>query len=126
MSHNLRSLSIALSLAAALACGSITGSYGGGGGGGGGPPPPPPATVEARPTLVFTPGNLTITAGETMTFSFGSVGHDVTFDNRVAATPADIPGANANKSVQRTFAVAGVYQYHCNIHPGMAGTVTVQ
>jgi plastocyanin len=82
--------------------------------------------VEARPNLVFTPGNLTIAAGETMTFSFGSVGHNVTFDNRVAATPADIPGANANKSVQRTFAVAGTYQYHCNIHPGMAGSVTVQ
>ncbi|HJQ54325.1 MAG TPA: plastocyanin/azurin family copper-binding protein [Gemmatimonadaceae bacterium] len=125
MSRHIRSLSIALSLAAALACGSGTGPYGGGGGGGP-PPPPPPATVEAKPTLVFTPGNLTINAGETMTFAFGSVGHNVTFDNRVAATPADIPGANANKSVQRTFAVAGIYPYHCNIHPGMAGSVTVQ
>ncbi|HET9776449.1 MAG TPA: plastocyanin/azurin family copper-binding protein [Gemmatimonadaceae bacterium] len=124
MSHNLRSLSIALSLAAALACGGGTGPYGGGGGGG--PPPPPPATVEARPSLVFTPANLSINAGQTMTFAFGSVGHNVTFDNRVAATPADIPGANANTSVQRTFAVAGTYPYHCNIHPGMAGSIVVQ
>ena len=124
MSRNLRSLSIATSLAAVLACGGGTGPYGGSGGGG--TPPPPPATVEARPSLVFTPGNLVINAGETMTFAFGTVGHNVTFDNRVAATPADIPGANANKSVQRTFAVAGTYQYHCNIHPGMAGSITVQ
>jgi len=125
MLRNLRSLSMALSVAAAFACGGGTGPYGSGGGGGP-PPPPPPATVEARPTLVFTPGNLTINAGETMTFAFGSIGHNVTFDNRVAATPADIAGANANKSVQRTFAVAGIYQYHCNIHPGMAGSITVQ
>ena len=125
MLRNLRSLSMALSVAAAVACGGGTGPYGSGGGGGP-PPPPPPATVEARPTLVFTPGNLTINAGETMTFAFGSIGHNVTFDNRVAATPADIPGANANKSVQRTFAVAGTYQYHCNIHPGMAGSIIVQ
>jgi hypothetical protein len=127
MSSNLRRLGIALSLAAGVACGGATGLYGGGGGGGGGnPPPPPPATVEARPTLAFAPANLTINAGETVTFAFGAVGHNVTFDTRVAATPPDIPGVNAGLSVQRTFAVAGTYRYHCTIHPGMAGTVTVQ
>jgi hypothetical protein len=127
MYTNLRSLSIVLALTAVVACGGATGLYGGGGGGAGNPPPPPPpGTVEARPTLAFAPANLTINAGETVTFAFGAVGHNVTFDTRVAATPADIPGVNASLSVQRTFAVAGTYRYHCTIHPGMAGTITVQ
>jgi plastocyanin len=26
----------------------------------------------------------------------------------------------------RTFTTAGAYPYHCTIHPGMAGSVTVQ
>jgi plastocyanin len=75
---------------------------------------------------VFTPATLTINAGETATFVFAALGHNVTFDTQSAGTPADIPGVNSNKSVQRPFTTAGTYAYHCTIHPGMHGSVVVR
>ena len=83
------------------------------------------ATVNATPSIAFTPANVTLTVGGTVTFAFGGVGHNVFFDNDPTGAPASIAGVNANTSVQRTFAVAGVYNYNCHIHPGMRGTVVV-
>lgn len=92
------------------------------------PPPPPPngTTVTTNAGVQFSPSTLTVNAGETVTFAFGGAAHNVFFDNPAAATPADIPGNNANRSVERTFATAGTYRYHCTIHPGMVGSVVVQ
>jgi plastocyanin len=90
------------------------------------PPPPPAGTVDANTNLTFNPRQATISVGGTVTFVFKSIGHNVNFDTQNAGTPADIPGVNANINVQRTFTTAGTYQYHCNIHPGMSGSVVVQ
>jgi len=90
------------------------------------PPPPPTGTVDANTNLTFNPRQATVHVGGTVTFVFKSVGHNVNFDTQNAGTPADIPGVNANVTVQRTFTTAGTYQYHCNIHPGMNGSVVVQ
>lgn len=39
------------------------------------------------------------------------------FFDAQAGLPANIPGDNANVTVQRTFATAGTYHYTCHIHP---------
>ena len=91
---------ISASLMVALAaCGGSTGTgtyatssgnggIGGYGGGDGGNQNPPPAnTVNASPSLAFSPTTLTVNAGDIVTFAFGSVAHNVAFDNPNAATP---------------------------------------
>ncbi len=88
-------------------------------------PPPPPSTVAATPSLTFTPRTLPVNVGETVTFAFGSVPHNVFFTQQAGA-PADIAGNNANVSIARTFATAGTYAYTCHVHPSMQGTVVVR
>ena len=121
MSHSTRILS-ALFLLALAACGGGTGPYGSNSQSA----PPPAKTVAATAGLAFTPNPLTVNSGETVTFAFGAVAHNVTFDTPGGATPADIPGNNSNVSIQRTFTTSGTYRFHCTIHPGMAGSVVVR
>ncbi len=97
----------------------------GGGGYGTTAPPPPPSTVAATPSLTFDPATLTVNVGETVTFAFGSVPHNVFFTQQAGA-PADIAGNNTNVSITRTFATAGTYAYTCHIHPSMHATVVVR
>lgn len=106
---------------ALLGCGSSYGSTGVSS-----PPPPPPAnTVDATPSEVFTPATLTVAVGQTVTFAFGSLAHNVFFAAQAGA-PADIAGLNANTTVQRQFNTQGNFAYTCHIHPQMHGTVVVQ
>ena len=86
--------------------------------------PPASGTVAAAPNLTFSPATLNLVAGATVTFAFGSVGHNVYFDGTTGA-PANIPGVNANTNVTRTFPTAGTYVYTCHIHPGMTGRIVV-
>jgi len=113
-----------LSLVAALGCGGS--GYGSTAPPPPGPPPPPPSnTVDATPAEVFTPGSLTVAVGQTVTFSFGSLAHNVFFAAQAGA-PANIEGLNSNTTVDRQFNTQGTFTYTCHIHPQMHGTVVVQ
>jgi plastocyanin len=141
MSGIIRIISTSL-IVALVACGGSTGTYStngtngtngtssnggyGGNGGGDNQNPPPANTVNASLSLAFSPSTLTVNAGDVVTFAFGSVAHNVAFDNPNAATPTDIGGFNSNTSIQRTFSTAGTYTYHCTIHPFMTGSVVVR
>jgi len=83
------------------------------------------ATVNATSANAFTPANVVIGVGGTVTFSFGDVAHNVFFDNSPAGAPDAIPGANANMTATRTFTTPGTFEFDCHIHPGMKGTVVV-
>ena len=81
-----------------------------------------PGTVVLQ-DISFKPDALGLRAGESVTFDWrdGSTQHNVKFDDpTIAASPFLSKG---------TFVVplakAGTYRFHCTIHPGMKGTVTV-
>ena len=94
------------------------------------PPPPPPgapttATVTT-PGETFSPANVTIATGGTVTWQFtGSSRHNVTFSG-TAPTGGNIPDTDAGGSASRTFGTAGTYNYTCTRHSGMNGSVVVQ
>ena len=81
--------------------------------------------MNATPALAFTPSEIHLVQGGAVTFAFGSVGHNVFFDDDPAGAPANIPGVSRDSTVIRTFTTPGTYAYNCHIHPGMRGTVVV-
>lgn len=87
-------------------------------------PPPLTASVTATTGQQFTPSNVRIATGGTVTWVFQSLGHNVTFEG-TAGAPENIPGVNSNTSIARTFSTNGTFPYHCTIHPAMKGTVQV-
>jgi plastocyanin len=107
----------ALSAASAfltLACGSDSGGTSNN---------PPPAGDVLVQNDRFSPTTFSVTAGSTVTWAWDSDGrtHTVTSD--------DGSSFNSNQkssgTFQHTFATAGTFAYHCEIHPSMVGTITV-
>lgn len=73
--------------------------------------------------MSYSPANLTVKVGETVTWANNdSVPHTVTSDTRLFHTGQISPG----KTATHTFTAAGTYPYHCDFHPHMTGTITVQ
>lgn len=71
----------------------------------------------------FTPSSITVMAGTTIKWTNkDNTTHTVTSNNSVFGS------GNLSKdgNFSFTFTTAGTYSYHCNIHPGMTGTVVVQ
>ena len=86
------------------------------------------SSVKTKVTVVisnfaFSPQNLTIKKGTTVTWiNRDSAGHTVTAD-AMGPTSATL---GTGDSYSYTFNTAGIYGYHCSIHPMMTGTVVVQ
>ena len=119
----------------AVSCGGGGGGYstgvGGGGGGGGGTCP---AGTFCMTSNTFTPSALTAAVGATVTWQNASgVGHNVVWDDATAKAAAlagdgtgDMPNFDTGMSHTRMFNTAGTYGFHCTLHAGMNGILTVQ
>ena len=79
------------------------------------------ATVSGTGSLTFSPVSVTIAAGQSVCWQNTSgLSHTVTADGGSFTSPL-----NPNVTFTHTFATAGAFPYHCTIHAGMVGTVTV-
>jgi plastocyanin len=116
-------LVLCVSVSAAIGCG---GSSGGGyiTGPGGGNTVCPDNTI-CMTGSTFSPASLTVAAGTIVSFTNNSgVLHHPVFDAPVAPGVTDI-GDISSGTVNRTFSKSGTWNFHCTIHAGMAGSVTV-
>lgn len=83
----------------------------------------PAKMVSATSNLTFDPTAVTVKTGQVIQWTdTSSVPHNVTFDNNPEVTSKDM-GQGDTWQVQIT--VPGTYAYHCTIHPGMDGQITV-
>jgi plastocyanin len=77
----------------------------------------------------FSPVFATVNAGDTVRWNFtgGSdgQGHNVRFNPVVAGAPPDINVLKTG-TASRVFSTRGTFNYDCDVHPGMKGSVTVQ
>lgn len=120
-----------------LGCGGASASSPDGGGTPPPPPPPPPPANTVRVTNnTFTPGDLTVPAGTTVTWSWDTcsgggdpygggetcVSHSVAMDDGSFSSSTQSAG-----SFTHQFATAGTYTYHCAVHgAAMSGKIIVQ
>jgi plastocyanin len=80
------------------------------------------ANVGATDGQVFAPSAATITHGQSVCWqNNGNISHTVTSNDGTSFNAALDPG----HIFVHTFATAGTVPYHCTIHAGMTGTITV-
>ncbi len=75
--------------------------------------------------FAFSPATVNANVGDTVTWTnneAGGVPHTVSSDT---AGVFDSGNLNNGQTFNRTFTAAGTIAYHCNVHPGMMGTVVV-
>jgi len=82
----------------------------------------PTSAGVVAPTLAYSPTTVDVSAGGTVTWTFGPVPHTVSFTT--SGAPADVPELSSG-SAARTFPTNGSFSYHCTIHAGMNGLVRV-
>lgn len=128
MKFFVRAIGIAVAVGAVASCG------GGGGTITGVTPGPSTCTggTFCMGSANFIPTSANAAVGATVTWVNNSgVDHNVIFDNPAAAQGVG-GGASGNigtissGSQSRMFTTAGVITFHCTIHPGMSGSLTVQ
>ena len=79
--------------------------------------------ASIKTNTAFSPNPIVISTGGTVTWTNNdNTSHTSTGDDGAWNSGNIAPGAQFS----RTFSTAGSFSYHCSIHPGMVGTVTVQ
>jgi len=77
----------------------------------------------------FSPFFATVNAGDTVRWNFAGgsdgQGHNVRFTPAGSGAPSDINVLKTG-TASRVFATRGTFNYVCDVHPGMNGSVTVQ
>jgi plastocyanin len=85
--------------------------------------PPASGNAVSMVNMSFSPANLTVTAGTTVTWTNNdAMNHTVTSNSGLFDSGNIAAGAKFSKQ----FSTAGSYPYHCTIHAGMTGTITVK
>jgi len=74
---------------------------------------------------LFTPNDVTVAPGTTVTWRFSETTHNVTF-TKLIPPGGNIPDTAPGSSVSLTFMAAGDYDYLCTHHSGMKGRIRVQ
>lgn len=106
---------LGIALLAAVACGSSTSVANSCGSSGA------TANVNTASSNSFSPNTTTITHGQSVCWqNSSSVTHTVTDNNGAFNTNLTV-----GQILVHTYATAGSFPYHCSIHAGMTGTVTV-
>lgn len=82
-----------------------------------------PSGASALGNQAFPPNPLTVDAGTTVTWmNTDSIAHTSTSDGAGWDSGIIAPGAQFSVALN----TAGTFHYHCQIHPGMVGTVVVK
>jgi amicyanin len=83
-----------------------------------------PATVVGIDNFTFTPPQLTVKAGTTVTWTNkDDIPHGIAATNNAFARSKAL---DTDDSFSVTFATPGTYQYFCYVHPHMTGTIVVE
>lgn len=82
-------------------------------------------SVSATPSDTFSPAAVTVTQGDTVTWTNAGGNHNVHFEDGSFDMPAT--ASTSSWTVSREFDVVGTFSYYCEVHEdqGMTGTVTV-
>jgi len=90
---------------------------------GGGTPVSIPLGASTLGNRAFAPDQLEIAVGGTVTWTnTDTVAHTTTADQGSWDSGSVAPGGKFSS----TYSTAGTFPYHCAIHPGMVGTITVR
>jgi plastocyanin len=89
--------------------------------------PAPDVTIQIvgdRGNTSYNPNPTTMRVGQSVAWHNGdTTAHDSTQDSGRFQTGTVAAGATSSAI---TMSTAGTFTYHCTIHPGMVGTITVQ
>jgi plastocyanin len=88
------------------------------------PSPPVMTTSVSLRNLAFNPSAIQVAPGATVQFTNNDgIEHNITFSASAVSAPFNFSSGVRSVVMPTT---TGTYAYHCSIHAGMAGTITVQ